>query len=86
MNYCVKLLIEAIVVGIGLVIMGSIVALLVGCFYQKPVLPKACASYNEYYVMEFTLFVTGFLFHLLCEVSGINSWYLVNSAAKMAKM
>ena len=86
MNYCVKLLIEAIVVGIGLVIMGSIVALLVGCFYPKPVLPKACASYNEYYVMEFTLFVTGFLFHLLCEVSGINSWYLVNSPAKMAKM
>jgi len=86
MNYLIKLLIEAIFVGIGLIIMGSIVALLVGYFYPKPILPKSCANYNKYYVMEFTLFLTGFLFHLLCEVSGFNSWYIVNSAAKMTKV
>jgi uncharacterized membrane protein YdjX (TVP38/TMEM64 family) len=81
MNYYISLLIEASVVGICLIIVGSIIAFLVRRWYPKPLLPKSCASYNKYYVMEFTLFLTGFLFHLICEASGVNKWYLTNSAA-----
>jgi len=83
MNYYLKLFIEAIVVGIGLIIVGSVIAFAVRNFYPKPNLPDTCASYNKYYVMEFTLFLTGFLFHLICELFGINNWYLTNSAASM---
>jgi hypothetical protein len=81
MNYYISLFIEATFVGIGLIIVGSILAFLVRQWYPKPLLPKSCASYNKYYVMEFTLFLTGFLFHLMCEASGVNKWYLTNSAA-----
>ena len=70
MNYLLKLFIEATVVGIGLIIVGSLIAYAVRNFYPKPVLPKSCASYNKYYVMEFTLFLTGFVFHLMCEAFG----------------
>ncbi len=81
MNYLLKLFIEATVVGIGLIVVGTLIAYAVRNFYPKPVLPKSCASYNKYYVMEFTLFLTGFVFHLMCEAFGINHWYLTNSAA-----
>ena len=64
MNYFLNLFIEATIVGIGLIIVGTLIAYAVRNFYPKPVLPKSCASYNKYYVMEFTLFLTGFVFHL----------------------
>ena len=38
-------------------------------------LPKICKSWNKNHVMEICLFFTGFLFHILCEISGINHWY-----------
>ena len=43
MNYLLKLFIEATVVGIGLIIVGSLIAYAVRNFYPKPVLPKSCA-------------------------------------------
>ena len=42
MNYLLKLFIEATVVGIGLIIVGSLIAYAVRNFYPKPVLPKSC--------------------------------------------
>ena len=62
MSYLLKLFSEAIFVGISLIILGNLVGFLVGKYYIKPELPSGCSEYNKYYVMELTLFLTGFFF------------------------
>lgn len=83
MAYLLKLFSEAIFVGISLIILGNLVGFLVGKYYIKPELPSGCSEYNKYYVMELTLFLTGFFLHILCEVCGLNRWYISNSAAAL---
>ena len=85
MNYFVHLIIEAICVGVSVVLIGTMLSFGVSKFYPKPFLPKICSSYNKYHVMEFTLFFTGFLVHILFEAVGANYWYLSNAAAKKVK-
>lgn len=81
--YAFKLIVEAFVVGIMTVIFGSLIAMLLVTVYPKNDLPEVCASYNKYRIMEATLFLTGFVIHLVCEATGINAWYLKNSAAAL---
>tara|TARA_B100000963_G_C22633171_1_gene676082 strand:+ start:65 stop:307 length:243 start_codon:yes stop_codon:yes gene_type:complete len=75
-----QIIIEAIVVGIITVIIGNISGLLVASVL-KVNLPEICKDWNKYYTMEITLFLTGFLIHLLCEFTGINKWYCKNGFA-----
>lgn len=75
-----KLLIEAVVVGIMVVVVGSAVGFVVGTFNSVD-LPKVCKKWNKNHVMEISLFFTGFVLHLLCEVTGINKWYIKNGYA-----
>ena len=75
-----QIIIEAIVVGIITVIIGNISGLLVASVL-KVNLPEICNDWNKYYTMEITLFLTGFLIHLLCEFTGINKWYCKNGFA-----
>ena len=82
MNYLSTLLIEALVVGIVTVIVGSIVGFLVASLYPfKVELPKQCKNYNKYFIMEICLFFTGFFAHLLFELVGGNKWYCKNGVA-----
>tara|TARA_B100001093_G_scaffold498221_1_gene546097 strand:- start:667 stop:921 length:255 start_codon:yes stop_codon:yes gene_type:complete len=83
MNYYTKLLIEAICVGIAVVIIGSFTGFLITYIYPMPNLPKKCSEYNKFFIMETTLFLTGFLVHLLCEFGGLNKWYTKNGAVLM---
>lgn len=76
----VKIIIEALSVGILTVMIGNLVAVLVSGFVGAD-LPKVCNDWNKYYAMEISLFLTGFLVHLVCEYSGINSWYCTNGVA-----
>ena len=85
MNYIKKLLIEATFVGVAIVILGSLIGFIVGKYYPKVDLPPICSTYNKFFIMEFTLFLTGFLLHLICEFSGINLWYLKNGAVLLKK-
>lgn len=78
MNKYIILLIEAIVVGIITVLVGQILS---GFYAKNNDLPEICKSWNKNYVMEKSLFFTGFMTHLLCQVVGINKWYCTNGVA-----
>ena len=75
-----KLLVEAVLVGIMVVVVGSGVGYLVGRVNSVD-LPKVCKKWNKNHVMEISLFLTGVVLHLLCEISGINKWYTKNGYA-----
>lgn len=75
-----RLFVEAFVVGLLTVAVGS----LVGYALSKAVdsdLPEVCKEWNKFYVMEISLFLTGVAIHLLCEITGINKWYCKNGFA-----
>ena len=75
-----KLLVEAIVVGIGTVVIGSLVGFILSRFF-KTNLPEICKEWNKNHIMEISLFLTGFVIHLLCEFTGVNKWYCKNGNA-----
>ena len=68
------LIVEAVVVGVMTIIFGNIAGFLIGPLFKVD-LPKVCSTWNEFYTMEITLFVTGVLIHFFCEYTGINKWY-----------
>jgi len=69
-----QILIEATVVGVSTVIMGTIVGFIVGQLVTSSV-PKGSVEWNKYHVMEIALFFTGFLLHIFYEVAGLNARY-----------
>ena len=69
------LLIEACIVGLIVVIVGVLVHMLVK--NVKPVmLPKECSEWNKHHIMEISLFLTGAFTHVICELTGINQFYI----------
>ena len=61
-----RLFIEAVVVGVLIVVFGKI---LFGLFFDSE------KDWNKNYSMEMALFFTGFITHLFCEYVGLNNWY-----------
>ena len=80
-----QLFIEAFVVGISVVIVGTIISLILKQIIKSD-LPKECKNWNKYYVMEITLFLIGFLLHILYEVLGLNKWYCVEIYSKTKRI
>jgi hypothetical protein len=80
MNYIAQLLIETVVVGISLVIIGTFTNKLVPHRF-KVQLPTECKKWYDKYVMQISLFITGAVAHLLFEASGVNKWYCKSGAA-----
>lgn len=74
------IILEAVTVGILTVIIGNIVGFLISNLSYTD-LSKTCKNWNKYYIMELSLFLTGFLIHIICEYSGINKWYCRNGVA-----
>ena len=74
------LLVEATVVGMITVIIGSIVGFILAKYFSpnSPNSPKTSRDWNKNHIMEISLFLTGFLVHIFCEYSGINKWYCKN--------
>lgn len=66
----ITVLIEAIVVGIMCIVLGLLLQLIILRIKQ-----------GEYGSLILFLFVLGFLIHLLCELTGINTWYCKNGSA-----
>ena len=68
------LFIEAVAVGILVVIIGTIVTkVLFGNGSSK--------DWNKHHTMEIALFLTGVFTHFFCEFTGINQWYCKNGNA-----
>lgn len=81
-QYIKQLFIEAIVVGIITVVVGSIISrILMHTNNLKQTFQSI--PWNNWYTLEWSYFITGVFIHLLCEVIGINKWYLTYSAAAM---
>jgi hypothetical protein len=72
-----QILIEAIVVGVSTVIMGSIVGYIISMLvnHNKTEGSNKNQEWNKYYVMEIALFLTGFLLHIFYEIAGLNKMY-----------
>ncbi len=77
-----NIIFEGIVVGLLLIVVVYIVSFPVRMLKLSPELPEVCKTWNKNYVMEITLFLSGLIFHLLCEVSGVNIWYAKNKVYK----
>lgn len=69
--------IEAVVVGILMVLMGLVVSWLLHNHTKLPVYKgnEACADWNKNHIFEWTLFLTGFLVHLFCSAFGLSRYY-----------
>tara|TARA_B100000427_G_C15088929_1_gene411954 strand:- start:152 stop:388 length:237 start_codon:yes stop_codon:yes gene_type:complete len=75
-----KLLIEAIVVGIATVLLGIIVGSIVGAYLSLDI-SELYRTLNKKYFFKICLFFTGFFLHLICEYLNINRWYCKNGNA-----
>ena len=71
---------EAIAVGFLTLVVGSVVAYVLGMMFGVD-LPTVCKNWNKNHIMELSLFITGFLIHILCEFTGLNKWYCINGRA-----
>lgn len=74
-----KLIIEAVCVGILTVIVGTLVSKVIIAIIKNKT-PSTDLNNRKYY-MELGLFLTGVIIHLLCEITGINKWYCKNGNA-----
>ena len=73
---------EAIVVGIATVIIGQFVGFTLSKFMKSEgSVPSECKKWNKNHIMEWSLFFTGVLIHLLCEYFNVNKWYCKNGSA-----
>jgi len=54
---------QAVIFGVVTILIGLILSMIF-CFL-KPELPKECEIWDKYYVMEVTLFLTGFILRYL---------------------
>jgi membrane protein DedA with SNARE-associated domain len=75
-----NLLIEAILVGLVVLAIGTIVSYFIGKSMGVD-LPKVCKDWNKNYIMEISLFLTGVFSHLFFELLGLNSWYCKHGRA-----
>jgi len=63
---------EASVVGIATVIMGTIIAFILSYLMQPPTTEQSNPDWNKNHVMELALFFTGFGLHAVFELFGWN--------------
>lgn len=70
-------LVEVGVVGIMVMIIGIIISYI--CMYFKS--PEKLKNFEHWWSIAFSFAVAGMLVHIICEVSGINTWYCRHGAA-----
>lgn len=76
MNYYLRLLIEALVVGVVCLVMGIITHTVIHYTFKY-----FKVNINKYFVFYITLFVSGVLVHVLFDLFGLNKWYCKHGMA-----
>lgn len=69
------IIVEAIFVGLLLIPFTYIGGFFAKFVTSKPDLADVCKTWNDNYIMEVNLFIAGFLFHIVFQVTGLNEWY-----------
>ena len=64
-------LINAIIIGIITVIIGSLIGYIMGQVSHISV-PNLCKEWNKYHIMEITLFATGVMLYFASNLLGFN--------------
>jgi len=77
MDYSTKLLTEAVVVGSALLPVYALTKNFITIIF-----PRMNGTTQEYT----SVVISGGLFHLICEGSGLNDWYLDNGVAVLKRM
>ena len=78
--YFTQILMEAIMIGVGFTIFGMIITKLY-LKYVKKTMNNVCRDiFNNESLIQ-VLFISGFLFHIFCEITMINKWYCKNGHA-----
>jgi hypothetical protein len=72
-----KILTEALVVGIALVVIGMVLHLVASKIKHH--------NMNDNFVLAVHFFIAGFALHLIAEYAGWNKWYCSHGAACLAK-
>ena len=78
-NNTLRVIKEAVFVGILTALIGYVASALVKPYFKVD-LPEICKSWNKKYLMEASLFATGFLLHIFLEFTGMNKTYAVYRA------
>ena len=71
---------EAIAVGFLNLLVGTVVGYVLSMLFGVN-LPAVCKNWNKNHIMELSLFLSGFLIHIICEFTGLNKWYCINGRA-----
>lgn len=70
---------EGVIVGLLLIVFIYVASYLLHIGgYPMTATPDDCKKWNNTYIMEATAFLAGLLFHVSCEYSGVNEWYVKN--------
>jgi hypothetical protein len=80
---CKQLIIEATIVGLATILVGVCIQELL----KKTSLKVQCDSpcdWNKNYIKEISLFITGFMLHIVFEIMGANNWYVKNGSAALS--
>ena len=80
---CQQLLLEATIVGLASILVGVCVQELLKRTTLKVKCETPC-DWNKNYIREISLFVTGFMLHILFEIMGANRRYVKHGSAALS--
>ena len=74
MSYVQSIIIEGVVVGIGVILVGTLTSYLIAIMRNK----NTRFLKNPWMIVG--LFLTGFILHVGLDIAGLNKWYCKNCA------